>query len=86
MITPLGAKNKRAIPAKATKPASAKAHRCGCSVRSIERIASNAQLAANASRTVPVITCSFAPAIGPTTSVNAATSPPSRDPVTITPI
>jgi hypothetical protein len=58
MATPLGAKTRRAAPANAMKLASANAHRCGCSVRSIESVASNAQLAENVSRTVKLSTIS----------------------------
>src|SRR5207253_8534522 len=47
-------------------------------VETVDSTASNAQLAANVRRTVPVITCSCAPAIGPRTSAIAATSPEAR--------
>ncbi len=60
------------------KPAGMAAHRWGCSVQRIESVASNAQLDANARRTVPVITCSCAPATGPTTSASATTMPASQ--------
>ena len=86
MIDPFGANAIRPAPANAMKPAGRAAHRWGCSVQRVDSVASNAQLAANVRRTVPVITCSCAPATGPTTSASAATSPAVRHPMTIRPM
>src|SRR3954463_334288 len=87
MVAPFGANTIRPAPANPMKPAGTAAHRCGCSVHRIESVASNAQLAANVSRTVPVIKHSCAPASGPTpTSGSARRAPAARHPATIGPM
>ncbi len=66
--------------------AGAAAHRWGCSVNRTDSLANSAQPRANASKTMPVRTFSFAGMNGAATRTNAITSPVANDPATINPM
>jgi hypothetical protein len=73
-------------PASVKNTAGAAAQRWGWSVNRTDSIANNAQPKANASKTMPVRTFSFASMNGAATRTNAVTRPMANDPATIHPM